>query len=366
MPTKINIHRLDLDARREYFKQKFPPYFKDVFEFMRLASIGQINKGKKISEVRRRKYLDMLTIFFSNISQPLSKFSKRDMENFIQNLETDKILKHNKRVYSENTKQDVKLVLRAFIEWRFPKKSSEMTSWFDTKIKKTTPEVLSEEDVETLFNSCKSEEERLIICLLFDGGFRAEELLNIRFGDVEKPTESFPYYKITVREEYSKTEGRNIGLYWKNTTEALNKYLSEIKDKSRDNQLINRTYDSLRFFISRLGKQVLKRRVHLHLFRKTSATYYASKLNRQQLCVRFGWKFSSDMPDVYIKRAGVEEEQIKEKMIHTDLEKLQKENQELKTIVAIVKEENQKTAKGFVDLANQFLKLEKKMNTPKK
>ena len=57
--------------------------------------------------------------------------------------------------------------------------------------------------------------------------------------------------------------------------------------------VFNSTYDAMRMFLGRPGKNVLKRHVHPHLFRHSSATYYASKLNRQELCVRFEWKFSS-------------------------------------------------------------------------
>ena len=50
-----------------------------------------------------------------------------------------------------------------------------------------------------------------------------------------------------------------------------------------------------------------------HLFRHSSATYYADKMNRQQLCIRYGWAFSSDMPDIYISRAGVESVELDQK-----------------------------------------------------
>jgi len=62
--------------------------------------------------------------------------------------------------------------------------------------------------------------------------------------------------------------------------------------------------------------------VHPHLFRHSSATYYASKLNRQELCYRYGWRFSSDMPDVYISRAGMENHQLDEKFTQTELSTL--------------------------------------------
>ena len=85
------------------------------------------------------------------------------------------------------------------------------------------------------------------------------------------------------------------------------------------------TYDGMRMFLRRLGNQVLKRRVYPHLFRHSSATFYATRLNRQELCYRYGWKFSSNMPDIYISRAGMENNDIDLKFTNTELGQLKDE-----------------------------------------
>jgi predicted nucleic acid-binding Zn-ribbon protein len=64
--------------------------------------------------------------------------------------------------------------------------------------------------------------------------------------------------------------------------------------------------------------------------RHSSATFYAIKLNRQELCYRYGWRFSSDMPDVFISRAGMVSEQLDEKFTHTELSSLKNEVTELR------------------------------------
>jgi hypothetical protein len=83
--------------------------------------------------------------------------------------------------------------------------------------------------------------------------------------------------------------------------------------------IFHNTYDAMRMFLARLGRKVLKRRVHPHLFRHSSATHYATKLNRQELCYRYGWRFSSNMPDVYISRAGMENRELDIKFTKTEL-----------------------------------------------
>ncbi|GAI14807.1 unnamed protein product, partial [marine sediment metagenome] len=216
------------------------------------------------------------------------------------------------------TLRDYAEVIRSFYGWKYPEKFAkwELNKWFKIPKENKTPEILKEFEVEKLYDACKTNAERYMIAVLFDLGCRAEEFLNIRFEDIIEPTENFPYYKIDLKEEYSKTEGRTPGLYWKYSTDAIKNHLEDLDKTDIKKQVFPKDYDAVRIFITRLGKKILNKRVHLHMFRKSSATHYANlDLGREKLCIRYGWKFSSNMPDIYIKRAGIKEEEIKEKII---------------------------------------------------
>lgn len=78
-----------------------------------------------------------------------------------------------------------------------------------------------------------------------------------------------------------------------------------------------------------LAEKVLKKRITLHMLRHSSATYWAPKMNRYQLCAKYGWAFSSDMPDRYIERKGIIFDQIAEKGDVDQTTRLQKENRQL-------------------------------------
>ena len=52
-------------------------------------------------------------------------------------------------------------------------------------------------------------------------------------------------------------------------------------------------------------------------------------MNRYQLCAKYGWTFSSNMPDRYIERKGIIFDQIAEKGDTDQVAKLQKENRQL-------------------------------------
>ena len=65
------------------------------------------------------------------------------------------------------------------------------------------------------------------------------------------------------------------------------------------------------------------------MLRHISATYWAPKMNRYQLCAKYGWAFSSNMPDRYIERKGIIFDQIAEKGDVDQATRLQKENRNL-------------------------------------
>lgn len=359
--NKIEVHGFNFDSRVKLFQRVCPKESKKVMEHLKQLGNGEIT-GRVVSEQRQRKLLDMFTLFFKNYKKDLSKVTYADLKKFKEDFLNDVILKVNGEPYSDKTKEDCVESIRRYIEVEYseavPKLKSKtlpFRKWFVIRAKKRTPETLSEEEVEKLYESSKTIEGKFLIAVLFGAGCRIEEFLNLRFEDIEKPTQNNPYYRFDFKEEYSKTEGRKIGLYWKHCNEIISKYLSICEDKEPKNQIFPKEYDAVRMFLGRLGKKALGKRVNPHLFRKSSATFYADKLNRQQLCIRFGWKFSSDMPDVYISRAGVDEEKIKDVMLNTDLSKMEKENQELKTKQDILE-------KDFEKMKNLLGKVLKKGN----
>jgi len=322
---KISIHKSNLKTRQYLVKHDFPKDSKDILAFIKRRKLE-----RNICERRQEKILSAFRSFLNTIKKDFEKIPRNDLENF----------KLSKK-YSKTTLRDYIEIIKDFYEFKYPDKFKrwELDKWFTVPRTKTTPEILKEEEVEKLFNACKVDEDRFIIAVLFDSGARAEEFLNIRFEDIIKPTQSFPYYKLDLKEEYSKTEGRTIGLYWKHTSKAIRDYLESIKEQKPNAQVITRSYDSIRLFLTRLGKRVLNKRIHFHIFRKSSATHYANlDLGREKLCIRYGWKFVSNMVDIYIKRAGIKEEEIKERILNKDLGHLEKENKELETKFTLLNE----------------------------
>jgi len=361
---KVSIHPLDLESRKKGLRKHLPTEseYNKILEHLRLLANGEIT-GKPIGERRQVKLIDMFSLFFKNINKSSATFTKEDLSKFKELLLNDKIRKENDNPYSDETKEDCTETIVRYLEIAYPEKVIKWASptkpfrkWFVIRASKKTPEYLTEQEIETLYNTCKTIEGKYLIAVLFDSGARIEEFLNIRHEDIERPTANFPYYKIDFKEEYSKTDGRKIGMYWAKSTEAIGKYLELMEKKDSKEQVMKNEYDAVRMFLSRLSKKVLNKQVTPHLLRKSSATYYADKLNRQQLCKRFGWKFSSEMPDIYISRAGVDESQVKEVMFNDDLNVIKKENSELKTKYDMLKQGIEDSLRQIAEMKNELAK----------
>lgn len=325
--VRIEIHDRNIVSRKKGVNDWNIPESvkKNIFRFLEELELGKVNKGLKISEARQSKYLDILKMPLEFWNKPENKITIKDIEFFEKKLSSGEIKTKSGEPYSNSTKVDIRRGMKIYLKWKLGQtKGNELTDWLDTRGVKKTPDYLKETEITKLYQHCKSASERFLLAVLFDSGARASEFHNIRYEDIQLPEGKDNFVKLTLKEEYSKTKGRTISLYWKYSLEAIAEYLKEREQegiKSND-PVYSGSYDSARFFLMRLGKKILKKSIHFHLFRHSSATYYATKLNRQELCYRYGWAFSSDMPDTYISRAGMESKELDEKFDHTELGEL--------------------------------------------
>ncbi|MEK6917748.1 MAG: site-specific integrase [Nanoarchaeota archaeon] len=357
--SKVELQDLRIDKRYNSLKELSGNEFILIEKFVNQAKNGENNKGIDIKQATEAKYIDALAMAYRSWKKPLLELNKESLTQLKQDLKSGKIKSRFRKPYSQSSQREMELILIRFLEFAKPEKFSGMRRWFIAKVQKKDVDFLREAEIEKLYNHCRSVEDRFLVAVLFDSGARASEFLNIRFEDITEPTQNFPYYKINFKEEYSKTKGRNIGLYWKHSTESIKNYLNEVEGKPAD-PVFNKSYDAIRLFLTDFGKKILGKRIYFHIFRKSSATYYAQKLkSRQQLCYRYGWNFSSDVPDVYISREQGEEE-VKENMKNTDMSELDKQNQELKTKMAIISEDNKKEIEDLNSKLEEVYKLLKK------
>jgi integrase len=301
--------------------------------FSRDYELGKVT-GNQAKPATIKSVLGYIKLALEYFKKPSSELKPFDTEKLCEDLLRDNLLKNIGRwnskpkyvPFSAIGKIKLKDFLRAYLTWKLKDKADELTKilTLKPKLKEVTPDYLRDRDIERLYNACVTAEQRYVIAVLFDSGARAEEFHNIRVEDVELPKEGESFVKLTLKEEYSKTKGRVISLYWKHSLDAVREYLNQRIDEGAQygDQVLIKSYGGLRQVLARLGKRVLKRHIHYHLFRHSSATHYADKMNRQQLCIRYGWRFSSPMPDRYINRGGVHQEELDKKFESTKTEDL--------------------------------------------
>ena len=311
-----------------------------VHNFIKDYENGKITNriGNNI-EASIERNLDYLKFALQEINK--DKPIKQDIEKFFSDLLKDKIKSFNKKTskyngkpYSIRGKKAIIDCLSKYLKWKFPDKLELLTPLkIRIDSKKSEPEFLTLDEIDKLYKYAPNPKTKCFIAGIFSSGARAEEFLNIRYSDVEMPKDKENFVKIRIRNGFSKTEGRTISLYYKNCLEAFREYLNQLKNEGiKPDEPIFKNYWYWKNWLIVFGNRVLKKSLHFHLFRHTSATWLADRMNRQQLCIYFGWKFSSPMPDVYINRNGVSMKEIDNKFTSTELEelknKLEKESYE--------------------------------------
>jgi integrase len=326
---------------------------KALLVFVKDYELGKVT-GNQAKPGTIKSVLVYIKTCLEYFNKPSSELILKDIEKLCEDLLKDNLKKNISSIFGSPHyvpfvpvgKIKLKDALRLYLTWKLKDKVDELTKLLKLKprLKETTPDYIKDRDIEKLYNACTTAEQRYILTVLFDSGARAEEFHNIRVEDIDLPKEGESFVKLTLKEEYSKTKGRVISLYWKHSLDAVREYLNQRIDEGAKygEQMIIRSYRGIRQFLARLGKRVLNRHVHYHLFRHSSATYYADKMNRQQLCIRYGWRFSSPMPDRYINRGGVHQEELDKKFESTKFEDLKQELEKQARENSLIKEKQQK------------------------
>lgn len=353
---KIDIHdseKMYSQAIDHLKKDVSPCNFQLIKDFLDASVIGKtVRKGspRKASGIRARvKNVFLLKVVAKFFDKDLSKMTSKDMERFISSITENRIHKATGQPYSEQTKSNMKITFISFLRYHVKdaSKFAELTDWIPTSFKRKEINALEEEDIKKMLGVSVTLQQKALIALLFDTGCRIEEFLNIRVGDITEVKEVIPYYKVTIRNEFSKTHGRTIPLFWKQTTEVLSAWLEVHPDKGNlQAQLYPSTYGGCRKILFKIGKRALGRSINPHLMRHSSATYYAGLgYDYFQICKRYGWEVGSKVPQIYIDRSGIKDKEQTQKFIKTNVSELQQQIDNLQKERAIEKEEREELKK---------------------
>jgi integrase/recombinase XerD len=314
-----------------------------IVKFAWDCKLGKTLKGKakkKIGKSRILKYIYILRIISRWLNKPFDEVTQQEMEKLVFNIEENIYRKRNGN-FSEETKLDYKKTLKKFYKWLG---KTELVDFIDMSVKPKDVPAITREEVEKMVNSTPDIGLKATLMVLFDGGARAEEFLNIRIKDLTTKRYENDNDCFWVNIRHSKTFPRTIPLPL--CTRYLNEWLDEHPERTNpEAQLLPVKYRNLSREVRKLAEKVLKKRVTIHMLRHSSATYWAPKMNRYQLCAKYGWAFSSNMPDRYIERKGIIFDQIAEKGDTDQTTRLLKENRNLAEKIEALEREYTKVKK---------------------
>jgi len=359
---KIEIHHPKRNLRRaldriQNDKNICSENKKMIIDFINDCMIGKTvlkKSKKKIGPATCLKYLNALPKLCRAFGKSFNHVTQSDMETFISDLEYDRLISNKGIPYSEETKVGIKKAIKKFWKWKDGnnKKYPELVEWIDTYIEVKDVPALTRAEIEKIIENAIGQRNKALLMILFDSGARIEELLNVRLKKEHLFwKEEIGCYMIHL--EFSKTKRRTISIPL--CTDVINKWLEvHPAKKNPQAQLFPITYGSVRMFINRIGNRVLIKRITAHLLRHSSVTFYANKLNRYQLCYRYGWAMSSNMVDRYLDREGILEENTAITVKNDEISKANKESLVLKEELSLIKESNSELAKKFEDIRQEL------------
>src|SRR3989344_1624436 len=364
---KIDIH--NTEKKHAVSKKKFLEddtillsNRKKLIKFLDDSAIGKTARMKaavKTCNLRsREKYLYNLKPFITFFAKKeITTLTVKDIETFVAALDNGKIKTLNyKTEYSSKTKSDIKKTMIIFIRWLFgerSKKYHEMTFWVSTRHDKKSVASLEESQIKQILNNCTDLKQKALIACLFDGGFRIEEFLNIRNVDVREVQSDAPYYKMMVRNQFSKTQGRDVSMLWSESYDIIKALIvSKGSNRNPEEPFFDGSYRYCQELLKKLGGKIGVR-LHAHLFRHSSATYYANKSwNEFQLNKRYGWGRGSDMGREYVDMSKIDEqpkvkeyEESKLADLRNKLRKQEEENRLRKEEIESIKQQHEERLK---------------------
>jgi len=302
-----------------------------------------LNDG--VTKIRIEKLKSMFKVVERGLNKDFEKITRDDLEKLVTAMHRNRFRKVDGKEFSGSTKSDIKKFLKQFFKWykgdneAYPKE----VSWIRSRISKDElpkeKSVISMGDAVSLANSFHKIETRILVLVLFDGGFRIQEMLSMTKKDVtwEEYDETQKCFWIQCNQ--SKTERRKIPipLFTEDVKDFFNSsYFKNLKDTDLVFPI------SYAYFLRKLeenSKSLLKLKISPHCLRHSSATHYAREFdgNMVMLAERYGWTYSSKELRTYIRRSGAYQKAGAKKVFTNEVMRVKEENNELRKEVDRIK-----------------------------
>ncbi len=295
-----------------------------------------LNEG--LSKKRIAKLRMVYGVVLRGLSEKLLEDVKRvDIEDFINRLNRNEFKTADDKNYAGSSKADIKKFLKQF--WKWLKGDNEFypseVVWIKARISKDEKpiekEVLSINDATRLANSFEKIQYKILTLMLFDSGFRISEMLSVCKKDLTWEEYDGQKKCFWIKCNVSKTYVRKIPIPL--FTEDIQAFYNStyFKELSEEKLIFSKGYATVRKIIDERSQKILQRRITPHLFRHSSATFYARELDGDtlKLAHRYGWSLSADELKTYVRMSGSYERASAKKVYENETGKLKERINEL-------------------------------------
>lgn len=275
-------------------------------------------KGLKFSTIHK----DLYALWFigKNLRKDFKACSRDDIMEVCSKI--------NQQQWTNKTKRNHTVALKKMWKWLYNIEEKgtypKAVSWLDTspkdKTHKLPEDLLTEEEVNKMVGVCENIRDKTFISLLYESGARIGEILNLRIKHIVFAEWGGAYLMLN-----GKTGMRRVTVI--SSVPLLSTYLDMHPSKDKPEHFFflvkgggiigyrQMTYAGARKMIKEVAVRAgIKKRIHPHLFRHSSATRAAKFLTESQMKEYYGWTGGSDMPCVYVHLSGRDMEDAIKKM----------------------------------------------------
>ncbi len=213
--------------------------------------------------------------------------------------------------FKQNTIYDYIVIGKAFWRWLIENQLADLDADKIKKIKTPPPDIhtkkpsdiLTEEEILALIESCKYIRDKAFISLLYETGCRIGELADLKWNDI-----LFDQYGLKVYITDFKEKGRRYVRCIMSTS-----YLSAWKNENYENSddfifVTLRSREPLdymgfrKILINARKKAKINKKVHPHIFRTSRITHMVAKGYQESVIKRMMWdNLSTNMFEIYVK-----------------------------------------------------------------
>lgn len=247
-------------------------------------------------------------IYFADfVRKPFKEVTKEDIEKFFEKYKD----------HSEAYNCTFRRIIKPFFRWIYKYEKEDgyppIVKWIKCGRRvRRLPNILTMKEIQKMIEVCDNLRNRAIISVLYESGFRASELMDLKIKDL-----NFDEYGAILMVN-GKTGMRRTRLIssitdlkaWLNVHKNKNDvnaplFCTFTKNKYGSPVTYPLTSSGLSIIIGSILKRTnIEKRVYPHIFRHTRATHLAKHLTEQELKAYFGWTQNSGMASIYVHLSG--------------------------------------------------------------